>query len=97
MPAQILEVVGWAGSLLLIVSLLQSNIMWLRLLNLTASVLLVYYNSVLGIGPMIAMNLAVVIINAWQISRLIHARHSADNPAVKPAGVGAPEFVPETR
>lgn len=71
--AVIVEIVGWAGSLLLVVSLLQSKMLRLRILNLTASVILVAYNLVVGVWPMAAMNAAVVFINITQIVRIQRA------------------------
>lgn len=65
-----LEVVGWAGSAVLIVSLLQSRVLRLRQLNLVASVVLVFYNAVVGVWPMLGMNLAIVGINLWHLAKL---------------------------
>lgn len=66
----IVEIVGWLGSILLVVSLLQSRMMRLRILNLTASVTLVAYNWIVEVWPMVGMNIAVVIINVWYIRKL---------------------------
>lgn len=66
----IVEIVGWAGSALLIVSLLQGGMMRLRILNLIASVILVAYNAILAVWPMVGMNLAVAAIDIWFIVKL---------------------------
>jgi hypothetical protein len=52
----LLDAVGWFGSVLLVVSLLQSRMMRLRLLNLIASVLLVVFNALIPSWPMVAMS-----------------------------------------
>jgi hypothetical protein len=75
----ILGVVGWGGSALLVVSILQSNLRRLRILNLASCVLLVAYNSVLGVWPMAAMNAALLLINAFH---LIRARRQARADAI---------------
>lgn len=77
-----LEVVGWVGSAILITSLLQSRLLRLRQLNLVASALLVTYNLLLGVWPMVAMNVAIVAINVWHLTRLVRTRHDPASYAV---------------
>lgn len=70
-----LDILGWGGSALLVYSLLQSSVLRLRVLNLTACVTLTAFNAVLGIWPMVAMNVALCAINLWFIVRLLRERH----------------------
>jgi hypothetical protein len=70
-----LDLFGWAGSALLIVSLLQTRVLRFRLLNLCASVSLVIFNALVGVWPMVGMNLATTAINLWFIVRLLRERH----------------------
>ena len=72
-----LDVVGWTGSALLIVSLLQARMMRLRGLNLVASLILVAFNWALGVWPMVAMNAVVAIIDLVHMIRLRAARKGA--------------------
>ena len=67
---------GWAGSALLIVSLLQTRVLRLRVLNTVAAVALVLFNALIEVWPMVAMNLAIIAINTYQIVRLRSARHA---------------------
>ena len=69
-----LEVLGWFGSAVLVYSLTQTRVLRFRVLNLGASVLLVVYNAVLGIWPMVAMNAVIAGINAWHLVRLARTR-----------------------
>jgi len=71
-----LDVLGWAGSALLIFSLMQARVLRFRLLNLVACVILVIFNGLLGIWPMVAMNVALTVINLWFIRKLLSERHS---------------------
>jgi hypothetical protein len=71
-----LDVLGWAGSALLIYSLMQARVLRFRLLNLAACVILVIFNAVLGIWPMVAMNVVLSGINLWFIRKLTSERHS---------------------
>jgi hypothetical protein len=70
-----LDLFGWAGSALLIVSLLQARVLRFRMLNLVAGLMLVVFNALIGVWPMVAMNLATSSINVWMIARLLRDRH----------------------
>lgn len=70
-----LDVVGWAGSALLIFSLLQARVLRFRVLNTVASAVLVFFNAMIGVWPMVAMNAVLAAINLWFIARLVRERH----------------------
>ncbi len=70
-----LDALGWAGSALLVYSLLQARVLRFRLLNLAASIILVVFNALLGIWPMVAMNLVLAGINIWFVIKLSRHRH----------------------
>ncbi|MDQ5840290.1 MAG: YgjV family protein [Chloroflexota bacterium] len=72
-----LDVLGWAGSALLIYSLMQARVLRFRLLNLVACIVLVVFNGLLGIWPMVAMNVVLSGINLWFIRKLASERHNA--------------------
>ena len=71
-----LDILGWAGSALLIYSLMQARVLRFRLLNLVACLVLIVFNAMLGIWPMVAMNIALSGINLWFIRKLTTERHS---------------------
>ena len=70
-----LDILGWGGSALLVYSLLQASVLRLRLLNAIACVLLIVFNAMLSVWPMVGMNTVLVLINAWFIVRLLRERH----------------------
>jgi hypothetical protein len=70
-----LELVGWAGSALLVTSLLQARVLRLRVLNSMACLLLIAYNGLIGVWPMFAMNIVLFIINVTFVVRLTRTRH----------------------
>ena len=96
-----LDLFGWAGSALLILSLLQARVLRFRLLNLVAGLMLVVFNALLGVWPMVAMNLATSAINVWFIRRLLLDRHDgaafrvlavkSDDVYLGPRPAGAPQ------
>ena len=66
---------GWGGSALLVFSLMQARVLRFRLLNLVASALLTAFNLILGIWPMVAMNVVVGAINVRFIVKLMRESH----------------------
>ena len=69
------DVLGWAGSALLVYSLLQERVLRFRLLNLGAALVLVAFNAAVAVWPMVAMNVVIAAINAWHLARLLRTRH----------------------
>ncbi|AWS46118.1 YgjV family protein [Streptosporangium sp. 'caverna'] len=71
-PQLWLDVFGWTGSGVLILSLLQKQVLRLRIINAVASVMLVVYNVLIAIWPMVGMNAAVLLIDLyfiWKVAR----------------------------
>ena len=78
----VLELVGWAGSALLVTSLLQARVLRFRLLNFTASIVLTVYNGLIEVWPMFAMNIVLGLINLTFIVKLLRTRHDEATYAV---------------
>ena len=70
-----LDLLGWGGSALLVFSLLQARVLRFRTLNLAACLILVVFNAVIGVWPMVGMNVVLSVINVWFIVRLVGQRH----------------------
>ena len=70
-----LDAIGWGGSALLVFSLLQARVLRFRTLNLLACVVLVFFNAMIDVWPMAAMNVVLSAINIWFIVRLLGERH----------------------
>ena len=70
-----LDALGWGGSALLVVSLLQARVLRFRVLNLVACLVLVLFNALIGVWPMVAMNVVLSAINVVFIVRLVAQRH----------------------
>lgn len=70
-----LEALGWFGSAVLVWSLLQTQLTRLRLINLVGCVVLIVYNAIVGVWPMVGLNIVLAVINIyylWQSSRTKH-------------------------
>ena len=81
-----LDVVGWGGSALLVFSLLQARVLRFRTLNTIGCLILIVFNAVLGVWPMVGMNVVLAAINVWFIAKLLGERH--DQAVFDVLGVG---------
>lgn len=61
------QIAGWFGSALLVLSLLQSRMFSMRILNLIAAVVLIGYDVVLAVWVSVAMNVAVAGIDVFYL------------------------------
>ncbi|QRV02599.1 hypothetical protein JTE88_02295 [Arcanobacterium phocisimile] len=64
------EVIGWTGSVLVVLSLWIPSVRRFRILNLTGSLIATIYNAYFGIWPYAAMNSVIVGIDAYWLIRL---------------------------
>lgn len=70
MPLLAIDLIGWLGGALLVVSIIQSRISRLRTMNLIASLILTAYNAIVGVWPMVAMNGLVAAINVYYLIQI---------------------------
>ena len=73
-----LEIVGWVGSLLVIVSLMQARVLRFRVINLAGAVIATAYNVVIEIWPFAVMNGVIAVIDVYWLVRLHRERHDAE-------------------
>ncbi|WP_353953150.1 hypothetical protein V6K52_06875 [Knoellia sp. S7-12] len=72
------DALGWFGSALLVFSLLQARILRLRILNTIACVILTGFNAIIGVWPMVAMNIVLAAINLFFIARMLREKSDAN-------------------
>ena len=70
-----LEILGWTGSAILVWSLLQNRILRLRIINLIGCLVLIGYNLVLEVWPMVGLNVVLAVINVVYLRKLLGTRH----------------------
>ncbi len=66
------ELIGYLGSLLVVVSLLMSSVIKLRIINTIGSLIFCIYALVIRSYPTAVMNAALVAINIWFLVKLIN-------------------------
>lgn len=72
-----LEVLGWLGSAVIVWSLLQTQLSRLRTFNLVGTILLIGYNLILGIWPMVGLNVVLAAVNIWYLVGSSREKHDA--------------------
>ncbi|KFZ36785.1 uroporphyrinogen decarboxylase [Shewanella mangrovi] len=79
------ELVGYSASLMVAISLMMKDIIWLRWLNFVGCVLFVIYGAAITAWPVAAMNAFVGVVNVIHLVRLYRykARSSADFDVTK--------------
>ncbi len=73
------DILGWGGSALLVYSLLQARVLRFRVLNLAATLILLLFNAVIEVWPMVGMNTVLAVINVVFIVRLLQERHDEES------------------
>ncbi len=88
MTRTVLEIIGWVGSILVIVSLAQARVLRFRWLNLAGALLAVLYNVALAIWPFAAMNAVIAVIDIYWVRKLLGERHDPSAYSVVEVGPG---------
>ena len=70
----ILEIVGYIGSILVVVSMLMSSIVKLRVINTIGSVISGVYAIICGALPLALMNLCLIAINVYNLFLLLKTK-----------------------
>ncbi|AWE41717.1 MULTISPECIES: YgjV family protein [unclassified Actinobaculum] len=66
----VLEIIGWIGSGLVVISLVVANQYTFRWMNFSGSFIATTYNAILGVWPAVGMNAAIVLIDVYWLLRL---------------------------
>ncbi len=81
-----LDLLGWVGSAILVLSLLQSRVLRFRVINLVGCGVLIVFNALIEVWPMAAMNVVLAAINVYFLVRLARERHDEATFAVVEVG-----------
>lgn len=70
-PKFVLELVGYLGSVLVVVSMLMTSVVKLRLINTVGSVISVVYALLVHAYPLALMNVCLIVINVINLRKLL--------------------------
>lgn len=65
-----LEIFGYVGMALVLVSMMMTSLKWLRVLNMTGAVICATYGMLTNTWPTAMLNLGILIIQIVQLIRL---------------------------
>ena len=71
-PSTIIEIVGYVGSALVLISFLMSSVIKLRIVNLIGSLIFAIYALIIKSYPTAIMNICLVCINLYYLWKLRH-------------------------
>lgn len=67
------EIIGYAASLLIAISMMLSSVLFLRFVNLAGAALFTIYGLLIGAYPVAVLNGLIVFVNGWHILRMTRA------------------------
>jgi N-acetylglutamate synthase-like GNAT family acetyltransferase len=82
MNGQIVEWIGYGASAIILVSLLMSSIIKLRWINLAGSIFFSIYGYLIGSIPVMIMNMGIVAINSYYLSRIYGSKEKFEMLAI---------------
>lgn len=71
MMSNVYEVLSWVATLMIIISFLIENMLWLRVVSLVGSILWVTYAIATDQLSLVVLNGTLIIIQIWKIFKLI--------------------------
>ena len=69
--AMLIEIFGYIGSALVVISMLMSSVVKLRLINCVGSVISLIYAFIVGAFPLVLMNGCLIVINVYNLIKLL--------------------------
>ena len=76
--AMIIEIFGYIGSALVVVSMLMSSIVKLRVVNTIGSIVSGTYALIVGALPLVLMNACLIVINVYNLIKLLKTKQIYD-------------------
>ena len=89
----VLELVGYATSVLIAISLMMTSILRLRLINVVGSAAFSIYGLLIGAYPVAALNGFIVLVNVFHLARIYRAKEYFQLLPLKPDSQYLPYFL----
>ncbi len=78
MEIDMIELYGYLGSILVVVSMLMSSIVRLRIVNTVGSIVSGTYSLIIGSFPLALMNFSLIAINLYNLFKLLKSKQNYD-------------------
>jgi hypothetical protein len=89
----VLELVGYAASVLVAISLMMTSVLRLRLINLVGSAAFSLYGVLIGAYPVAVLNGAIVFVNLYHLAAMMRTKEYFQLLPLKPDSVYLPYFL----
>ena len=76
--AMLIEIFGYIGSALVVISMLMSSVVKLRLINVVGSIISGTYAIIVGALPLVLMNACLIVINVINLYKLLKTEQKYD-------------------
>ena len=77
-PSVLIEIFGYIGSALVVISMLMSSIVKLRVVNTIGSIVSGIYALIVGAFPLVLMNGCLIVINVYNLYKLLNTKQTYD-------------------
>ena len=77
-PAMWLEIFGYTGTVLVVVSMMMKSLTKLRIVNMSGSVISAIYAGICGAWPIVVMNICLFAINGFHLIKA-HKKQAISN------------------
>ena len=68
-PMVLLEILGYTGTALIVISMMMSSVTKLRIVNMSGSVITTIYSAICGTWPIVFLNVSLFLINGFHLVR----------------------------
>lgn len=76
--AAIYELIGYAGSALIVLSLMMQSLLRLRIVNLVGAAIFAVYGVLIGAPPVWVVNGAIVLIDVWYLRKMLSSEEDLE-------------------
>lgn len=91
--ASVHELIGYAGSALIVVSLMMQSLLRLRIVNLAGAAVFALYGVLIGAPPVWLVNGAIVLIDLWHLRRMLRVEEDLEVLEVAPSSTYLARFL----
>lgn len=80
----VIELIGYLGSILVLISMLMSSVIKLRLINTIGSVIFTFYAFAIQTYPTAILNVILIMVNIYNLVKLLKSTKQYDMVEIKP-------------
>ncbi len=83
MDAQTIEIIGYAASIMVAISLTMKDIVKLRILNFVGCTIFSIYGLMIDALPVVATNTFIAVVNVYFLTKMYQEKKAADKASVQ--------------